>query len=218
MLDHIAHQWKQPLHSVALIVQDMVDTSSGGELTNEEVHATAVKITSLLEHMAQTIDVFRGFYRPDKEKKVFSIKDSIHQALSFIAPVFRFHSIAVELDVDPGLTAFGYAKEFTQVLLNMLANARDVLIERGTKKPRVIIKAFAEDNKTVVTIADNAGGIPEPIMDKIFDLYFTTNETGGGTGTGLYMSKDIIEKNMGGTLRAENVADGALFRIEISPA
>jgi signal transduction histidine kinase len=102
---------------------------------------------------------------------------------------------AVELDVDPGLTAFGYPKEYAQVLLNILANARDVFRSRGSENPRVIIRAFAVDNKTVVTITDNGGGIPEAIMDKIFDFYFTTNESGEGTGIGLYMSKNIIEKH-----------------------
>jgi PAS domain S-box-containing protein len=215
MLDHIAHQWKQPLNSIALIIQYMRETASDGELTDELVEVTVSKTMALLEHMAQTIDVFRGFYRPDKEKKVFSVKDSINQALAFIAPAFKFQSIAAELDVDPELTAFGYPKEFAQVLLNILANTRDAFKARETEKPKVIIRAFSEDTKTVVTIADNAGGIPESIKDKIFDFNFTTNESSGGTGIGLYMSKNIIEKNMSGTLSAKNTDDGAQFRIEI---
>jgi PAS domain S-box-containing protein len=217
MLDHIAHQWKQPLTSLSLVIQDLGETASVGELTDDHVKETVSITMSLLDHMTQTMDVFRGFYRPDKEKKVFSIKDSIDQALAFISPSFMFHSIAVEIDVDPGLTTFGYPKEYSQVLLNILANARDVFRKRGTEKPRVIIKAFAEGTKTVVTVKDNAGGIPETIIDKIFDFYFTTNESGDGTGIGLYMSKNIIEKNMGGTLSAVNTDGGAQFRIEISP-
>jgi PAS domain S-box-containing protein len=215
MLDHIAHQWRQPLNSISLIIQDLGETASDGELTDAHVQETVSKTMALLDHMAQTIGIFRGFYRPDKEKKVFSIKDSIDQALAFISPAFRFHSIAVELDVDPGLTAFGYPKEYAQVLLNILANARDAFRARETEKPRIIIRAFSEDTKTVVTIADNAGGIPEAIIGKIFDFYFTTNDSSGGTGIGLYMSKNIIEKNMGGTLSAENTGGGAQFRIEI---
>jgi len=217
MLDHIAHQWKQPLNSVSLIAQEMAYRSSDGELTDERVQTTIGKIISLLEHMAHTVDVFRGFYRPDKEAKVFSIKDSIDQAIAFIAPAFTFQSIAVELDVDPGLTGFGYPKEYAQALLNILANARDVFRIRKTGEPRVILRGFAESGKSVVTIRDNAGGIPEAVKDRIFDFYFTTNEAAGGTGIGLYMSKNIIEKNMDGTLSAENMDGGAQFRIEISP-
>ncbi len=217
MLDHIAHQWKQPLTSLSLVIQDLGDTASVGELTDDHVKEIVSITMSLLDHMTQTMDVFRGFYRPDKEKKVFSIKDSIDQALAFTSPSFMFHSIAVEIDVDPGLTAFGYPKEYAQVILNILANARDVFRKRETEKPRVVIRAFAEKSKSVVTVTDNAGGIPEAIIGKIFDFYFTTNESSGGTGIGLYMSKNIIEINMGGTLSAVNTDGGAQFRIEISP-
>ena len=110
MLDHIAHQWKQPLNSISLTIQALEETASDGELTDELVEEAVSEIMALLDHMAQTIDIFRGFYRPDKQKKVFNIKDSIDQALAFIAPAFRFHSIAVELDVDPGLTGIRLSK------------------------------------------------------------------------------------------------------------
>jgi len=215
MLDHIAHQWKQPLTSLSLVIQDLGYTASTGELTPEHTKESVCLTMALLDHMTQTMDVFRGFYRPDKEKKVFNIKDSIDQALAFIAPALSFHSIAVELDADPGLAAFGYPKEYAQVLLNILANARDVFRARGTASPRVIIRAFADGATTVVTVTDNAGGIPETIIDKIFDFYFTTNESSDGSGIGLYMSKNIIEKNMGGTLSAANTGSGAQFRIEV---
>jgi PAS domain S-box-containing protein len=216
MLDHIAHQWKQPLTSLSLVIHDLGDAVSAGELTDEHVRETVCISAALLDHMTQTMEVFRGFYRPDKEKKVFGIKDAIDQALAFIAPALSFNSIAVELDVDPGLTAFGYSKEYVQVLLNILANARDVFRARGTEHPRVMIRAFAEESTSVVTVTDNGGGIPDTIKDRIFDFYFTTNEAGGGTGIGLYMARNIIEKNMGGTLGAENTEDGARFRIAVS--
>ncbi len=215
MLDHIAHQWKQPLTCVSLIIQVLEETAADGELEAENIKESTGRIMELLEHMEHTIDIFRGFYRPDKERKVFRIKDCIDQALSFITPALRFHSITVELDVDPALTSFGYPKEYVQALLNILANARDVFKARGTEKPRIAIRAYAEDRKSVVAVMDNGGGIPEDIMGEIFDFYFTTNESGGGTGIGLYMSRNIIEKNMGGVLSAENIQGGALFRIEL---
>jgi PAS domain S-box-containing protein len=218
MLDHIAHQWKQPLNSISLIVQEMAYCSSDGELTDEHVQETIGKIMSLLEHMAQTIDVFRGFYRPDKQKRLFSIKESVDQALSFVAPAFRFQSIAVEIDVDPALTGFGYPKEYAQALLNILANARDIFRARKTAEPRLILRGFVEGSRSVITITDNAGGIPEAVKEMIFDFYFTTNEAGGGTGIGLYMSKNIVEKNMDGKLGAGNVDGGAQFRMEIPSA
>jgi PAS domain S-box-containing protein len=215
MLDHIAHQWKQPISTISLIVQDLEEASSCGDLTNEYCRDAVHKTLALLEHMAQTIDVFRDFYRPEKEKTIFRVKDSIDMAVGFIAPALRLHAIAVELDVDPGLLAVGFPKEYAQVLLNILGNARNALAEKKIEKPRVKLRAFAEDGKAVITIADNAGGIPDKNLNKIFKPYFTTRKIAGGTGIGLYMSKNIIEKSMGGTLSAANIDGGAQFRMEI---
>jgi len=215
MLDHIAHQWKQPITSLSLIVQDVGETWSNNEMSDESVTEAVSTALSLLEHMSQTIDVFRDFYRPDKERKEFNIKDSIDEALTFIAPALKYHRIGVALDADPDMTAIGYPKEYTQVLLNILTNARDAARARGVDDPMVTIRAFAEDDKAVVTISDNAGGIPEPIIGKVFELYFSTRESGCGSGVGLYMSRNIIERNMGGTLSVANVGRGAQFRIEL---
>jgi signal transduction histidine kinase len=215
MLDHIAHQWKQPLNSIYLIIQVLELTACDGELTNECVEETVSKIMALLEHMAQTIDVFRDFHQPEKEKTVFHLKDSIDMAVGFIAPALSLHGIAVEVDVDPGLVALGYPKEYAQVLLNLFGNAKNALVERKIKNPRIQVKAFTEDKKAGVTITDNAGGIPGSNIDRIFEPFFTTRKEVGGTGVGLYMSKSIIEKNMGGALSAANVDGGAQFRVEI---
>lgn len=215
MLDHIAHQWKQPINAMSLIAQDLEGASSWGELTDEYLREGVHKTLSLLDHMTQTIDVFRNFYKPEKEQAVFSIKDSIDLAVGFITPALRTHSIAVELDVDPALAAVGYPKEYAQVLLNLLGNARNALAERKIEKPRIELRAFSEGAQAVVTVTDNAGGIPAPNLARIFEPYFTTRQTLGGTGIGLYMSKNIIEKNMGGKLGVANVDSGARFRIEL---
>ncbi len=215
MLDHIAHQWKQPLNTISLIVQDLEETASCGELTNEYLGDAVHKTLALLDHMAQTVDVFSDFYQPEREKTVFRLKDSIDMAIGLVAPALRFHAIAVELDVDPGLVAVGYPKEYAQVLLNLLGNAKNALVERKIETPRVKLKAFAEGGRAAVTITDNAGGIPDSDVDRIFDPYFTTRKAAGGTGVGLYMSKNIIEKSMGGSLSVANFDGGAQFRIEI---
>ncbi|HEX2769699.1 MAG TPA: PAS domain S-box protein, partial [Geobacteraceae bacterium] len=216
LMEHIAHQWKQPLNVINLIIFDLGETYSRGKLSDEQVKTTIDKIMELTEHMAQTINVFRDFYKPEKEKKAFRIKESIDRALSFVAPALRFHAIGVELDVDPELFALGYPKEYAQVLLNILANARDAFRDREAGNRLLKISAFAKENKAVVTLTDNGGGINPGIIDKICDIYFTTKESSGGAGVGLYMSKNIIEKNMGGTLSCRNVDQGAEFRIELS--
>ncbi len=214
MLDHIAHQWKQPLNSISLMIQYLKESWNCRDLTDKNVEDVAGKILALVEHMAQTIDVFRDFYKPEKEQVVFRLKDSIDSALSFMAPALQYQGIGVEIDADPTISAIGYPKEYSQVLLNILSNARDIFKERNVDNPVLKIEAFAENDKAVVAITDNAGGIPESIIDKIFDLFFTTRGEKDGTGIGLYMSKNIVEKNMGGKLSAANVGGGAQFRTE----
>ncbi len=215
LLDHIAHQWKQPLNLINLVMYELTNVYEKEPLSKEYLSALVEKITELTQHMAQTIEVFRDFYKPEKEKKVFLLKGPIDQAVSFVAPALRFHAVALDLAVDPEVAAIGYPKEYAQVLLNILGNARDAFRERGTARPRVGIKAFREGGKVVVTITDNAGGIPEAQIDRIFDIYFTTKEASGGTGIGLHMSKSIIENHMGGTLSVKNVEQGVQFRIEL---
>jgi C4-dicarboxylate-specific signal transduction histidine kinase len=218
MFDHIAHQWQQPLNSIAVITQALGSLSVHELVTSRDILETVNSIMDMVGHMAQTVDVFRNFYKPDKEKTVFLVKDSIEKALSFVTPVFRRFGIVVDIDADARLPAFGYPKEYAQVLLNILSNAKDAFIERSVENPRISIKALADGDNTVVTITDNAGGIPCESIERIFDLYFTTKESSGGTGIGLYMSRNIIERNMGGKLTVSNVDNGAQFRIELGMA
>jgi signal transduction histidine kinase len=214
-LEHIVHQWKQPINTIGLLIQILQANYDKGKLTDELVRETTDKTMDLLQHMTDTADVFRDFYEPEKEKRVFGIKETVEDSLSFIELQFRHRNITVEIDADPELAAYGYPKEFAQVLLIILTNAHDVFKERRTEKPRLTIKAFAEGRRAVVTVTDNAGGIPERAIGKLFDLYFTTKEVTSGTGIGLYMAKSIIEKHMKGSLSVTNVDEGARFKIEI---
>ena len=139
----------------------------------------------------------------------------MQNTLSLIEDSFKNQHIGIEVVAKDDPVIHGYRNEFAQVLLNILNNARDALTERDIDDPRVTITICSEGDRAVVTIADNAGGIPEEIMGKIFDPYFTTKGPQAGTGVGLFMSKTIIEKNMGGRLTARNIANGAEFRIEV---
>ena len=215
-LDHIAHQWKQPLNALSLITGNLQEETLSGSLTDENLSEATATILALVDHMAQTINVFRDFYRPEKEMNVFSIKEAIDKALSFIKPALRLESIEVDFYADPLLAAYGYPREYAQVLLNILSNAREAFKDKGVEKPKVSIQAIAENGNAVVTVTDNAGGIPDANIGRIFDLYFTTREPSGGTGIGLYMSKNIIEKNMGGKLSVRNTGCGAEFRIKLT--
>jgi C4-dicarboxylate-specific signal transduction histidine kinase len=186
-----------------------------GELNAEFVKKSVSSSMELIKHMSRTIDDFRNYFRADKEKVEFKVREAIANTVSLIEDSFKHQHIDIEVVAQDDPSIFGYRNEFAQALLNILNNAKDALIERDIKDPRVTINICIEGDRAVVTIADNAGGISEEIMGKIFDPYFTTKGPQDGTGIGLFMSKAIIEKNIGGRLAARNIANGVEFRIEV---
>lgn len=215
MIGNIAHQWRQPLNVVGLLFQSIQEMHAQEELTGEKLDGTVQQAMDVILFMSQTMDDFRNFFKPDREKKEFIVRDVIDKSLSFLYPHLNYHNIRVEVNVDQELVITGYPNEYAQVLINILGNSKDVILERDTEHPVIIINAHLESNRTIVTIRDNAGGIADDILEKIFDPYFTTKQTGEGSGLGLYMSKTIIEKNMLGRLSAANTDLGAEFRIEV---
>ncbi|HTP65920.1 MAG TPA: PAS domain-containing protein [Geobacteraceae bacterium] len=215
MIGNIAHQWRQPLNALGLIVQQTVLFYDLGELNREVLNKNASQAMELIRHMSRTIDDFRNYFRPDKEKVEFKVRESISNTLLLVAESFKQQHIDIEVVAKDDPVIFGYKNEFAQVLLNIMNNARDVLTERGIGNPKVTITSCCEDGCVVVTVADNAGGISEEVMEKVFDPYFTTKGAQLGTGVGLFMSKSIIEKNMGGRLTVRNTACGAEFRVEV---
>jgi len=215
MIGNIAHQWRQPLNILGLTIQQLPLFHDFGELTSDLLNQNVNSSMELIQHMSQTIDDFRNYFRPDKEKIEFKVSEAIENTLSLLEGSLQNPQITVDIVTKDDPVIYGYRNEFAQVLLNILNNAKDALIEREMDDRRVTITIFTEGNKAVVTVADSAGGIPEGIMGKIFDPYFTTKGPQRGTGVGLFMSKTIIEKNMGGRLSVHNTADGAEFRIEV---
>jgi PAS domain S-box-containing protein len=216
MINNIAHQWRQPLNNIGLIVQNMMYSFERGELTLDEMQSECGITMDTIQYMSRTIDDFRHFFRRDKNKQKFAIIDTLSRTLVIVSPSLKNSSITVDLDVNDSVTAFGYPNELSQVLLIILNNARDVLVERQVVAPHIRIRVFDENDSVVVTISDNGGGIAADTLSRIFDPYFSTKEPGKGTGIGLYMSKAIIEQNMEGRLAVRNIEGGAEFRIEIT--
>jgi PAS domain S-box-containing protein len=216
MIGNIAHQWRQPLNTLGLIIQELPMNYELGAFTKEHLDASVSRAKQVIYHMSQTIDDFRNFFRPDKEKIPFKINDAVARTISLIEGSFREQRIMIAADAPDDIFIHGYPNEYSQVILNILVNARDAFVDRPSDLPRVVrIRLFRENNRAVLTITDNAGGIPEEILEKIFDPYFTTKGPDKGTGVGLFMSKTIIEKSMNGELSARNSGDGAEFRIEV---
>ncbi len=213
MIGNIAHQWRQPLNALGLLLQKQQIFFDRGLLTSEKLEESINKGTSLINQMSTTIDDFRDFFKPNKEKAYFDIKESITETLELIDAALYNQNISLVLDVDGGNYIYGYKNEFTQVILNLINNAKDVLILSKVKHPEITISSFIQKNTVNVQVCDNGGGIPEDIIEHIFEPYFTTKEEGKGTGIGLYMSKMIIEENMNGKLMVKNSDKGAVFTI-----
>ena len=170
----------------------------------------------MILHMSQTIEDFSNYFKPDKEKRLFNVNQSVAKTLSLVEPSMKSLSIDVKVIAADAIHIEGYSNEYSQVLLNILLNCRDAFEGGAADRQRVItIAVFRENDRSVVTVTDNAGGVQEGVIDKIFDPYFTTKGPDKGTGIGLFMAKTIIEKNMGGRLTVRNTQDGAQFRIEV---
>ncbi len=218
MIGNIAHQWRQPLNILGLHLQQLGLYHEAGKFNTEYLHESIRKGMGIIQHMSKTIDDFRNFFCPEKEIKLFSLQETISNAVAIISDSFASHTITINVCNEPDLEVLGFANEFSQALLNILLNAKDVLLERQTEQPIITLQVEKTADKAVISIKDNAGGMKEEIIDKIFDPYFTTKGPQQGTGLGLYMAKMIIEKNMGGRLTARNNADGAEFCIEVNQA
>ena len=214
MIGNVAHQWRQPLSALGFMLQQASLNFDRGSFDKKNMDQCVKKSMGLINHMSSTIDDFRNFFRIDKKKVKFRVDAEVKRTLSLLEESFARDGIRVEVEVTDDPFIYGYPNEFSQVLLNILANARDEFARRDVADPRVRIILSGDKERALVSIADNAGGISEEIMGKIFDPYFTTKEPEPGTGAGLFMSRTIIEKNMGGSLSARNDGAGAVFSME----
>ena len=215
MINNIAHQWRQPLNNIGLIVQNLELCIKGGDLNENELCQEIDNVMNIIEFMSNTIDDFRNFFRQDKQKRRFNVNKAVEGVIEFISASLKNSNILVEQVADEKVFVIGYRNEYTQVLLNILSNSRDVLLERNICNPCIRINLCSNQDNSILIVSDNGGGIQEDILPQIFDPYFTTKEPGKGTGIGLYMSKVIIEQNMNGKLTACNSGEGAEFRIEV---
>ena len=213
MIGHIAHQWRQPLNLLGLLLVNIKDDFEYDELDKANLDAYTSKAEKLIDKMSATIDDFRNFFHPNKEKEEFSPAKAIEETFKLIEDSFKYENINVTIEEETDVTVSGYPNEYSQVVLNLVNNARDAIKEKGGKDGSIMVNIGRDKGNCVVTITDDGGGIPEEIIEKIFDPYFSSKKEGGGTGLGLYMSKMIIEDNMDGRIEVRNVKGGARFRV-----
>lgn len=215
MLGNIAHQWRQPLNALNLSFFELKYVKDAGELTDDKLKDILDRVSLLIQQMSSTVDDFRNFFKENKEQSVFLLEDSMRRALYLVQAFFEEQRIKIDINNESELFVKGYPNELSQVFLNIFNNAKDAFAETTPSEPCVTVRLFYENKKAVVEIEDNAGGIKEELLERIFEPYFTTKPEGKGTGIGLYMSKMIVENSMVGKLTVRNTGEGACFRIEL---
>ena len=203
MLGNIAHQWRQPLTRLGYILMNIESKDKAQQHTQKLEEAS-----TQLEFMSQTINDFRDFYKPDKEKESFGLVEETRKVIALL----NLDEIEVLIKCKEEITILNHKNEYKQVILNLLSNAKEVLLQRAVASPKITISI----DENHVTVSDNAGGVKLENIQKVFEPYFTTKSQ--GLGIGLYMSKVIVEKNMGGKLEVQNSEHGAHFRFTFEGA
>ena len=216
MIGNIAHQWRQPLSQISAIHMNMKVTYNFDKFTKEYLENKIDEANKLTQYMSQTIDDFRNFFKPQGEKELFSIEKACKDTYFIVESTLKYHNIETIFDIKDDINILAYKNEFSQVILNLINNAKDILIERDIEKPKIEIEIKNGKKYAIVKIKDNAGGIDKNNIDKIFDPYFTTRYQTQGTGIGLYMAKNIIERNMNGFINVKNSDIGAVFTVKIA--
>jgi len=198
MLESIAHQWRQPLSIITTSSTGMKLEKEYDLLTDKQFYLSCDSITNSANHLSQTIDDFRSFFKQEKTKKAFNLKDVYQHTLNLLISKFKNKDIEIIENIEE-LSVIGFGNELVQVYMNILNNSRDEL-EIKDQKRLIFIDIYQENEYAVIKIKDNAGGVPDDIINDIFEPHFTTKGERDGTGIGLYMSKKIIEKSFKGTI------------------
>ncbi|MBF0345612.1 MAG: PAS domain-containing sensor histidine kinase [Nitrospirae bacterium] len=220
MIAVITHQWKQPLNTLSLLVQDVVEAYSFGEVNQEYVNEFVGEALAQIQFMSSTVNDFKNFFKTSKSKVDFDCMESVMEVVNLLSSQLKAFSIELSCikDGNPVMLVSGYPNEFKQAVLNILNNSVDAIVQREkgdlpTIIKEITIKAHNEDDRVILAISDTGGGIPAQNMGRLFEPYYTTKKE--GTGIGLYMARTIIEGNMGGKIHAENTDKGASFVIEL---
>ena len=212
MIGNIAHQWRQPLNALGLVLQNIKKAYERDRLDEAYLEKSVNKGKMLINRMSTTIDDFRNLIKSKKLKEIFYIKDVVRDVIEMVEASLKNHNIEIEVNCDENLQTYSYPNELFQVLVNLVNNSKDAFIENN-KSGKIMINCYEKDESIFIDVIDEAGGIPFENPNKVFEPYFTTKDN--GTGIGLYMSKMIIDQDMNGLLSVENVESGAKFTIKL---
>jgi signal transduction histidine kinase len=220
MVGNIAHQWKQPLNVMSITLSNLWDDFRHGKLNEEQMKDHIEEMRIYIKTMSSTVDDFADFLKPARKKEEFAVSEAVDTALSLMQESVKINRITVIKELAEAVTAFGYKNEFCQGIFNILNNARDAIIDTNPEMREIRIKVYPQrcgEHKpvTVIDIENTGDRIPDEVLSRLFQPYFTTRENRGGTGIGLYLTKEIVEAHMKGTIRLFNIDDGVCCRIQI---
>ena len=203
MIENIAHQWRQPLSVISTSASGLKLKKQLNILEDEELIKSIDKIVDTAKYLSDTIDDFRYFFKPQKDKTKFSLAKNIEKSLSFLEATLKENSIKVEFEYED-IDIIAYETELIQVFINIINNSKDAFIEKKIEDRVIFISIKKFPNRILIEIKDNAGGVEEDILDKVFEPYFTTKHQYNGTGIGLYMSNQIIKTHLNGDIFMKN--------------
>jgi signal transduction histidine kinase len=215
MISMIAHQWRQPLSTVTLSISNLqIKTLLGEKIPQEELNKSLETINNTVVYLSETIDDFQTYFHPKKEILEVDLADLLQKSVNFVLPRLKNTKIEVEIKPFKTVTLTTYVNELIQVILNILNNAVDILVQESTQNPKIFISVINNKQDIEILIQDNASGIKEENIDKIFDPYFSTKGK-NGTGLGLYMSQMIVQKQFYGHISVQSSSKGTLFNIKM---
>lgn len=213
MINNIAHQWRQPLAHLSFINMDLQVSQECNDLKKEYLLSKLNESNDQIDFMSKTIDNFSDFYKPTKKKELFKISDAVYKAIDIIRPSLKAFDIDINFCIKKDKELNSYENEYSQVVLNLLTNAKDALLLNKIKNAKIEVFLKIENRKSLLIVEDNAGGIKPELLNKIFEPYFTTKEK--SSGIGLYMSKIIVESHLKGEIKLSNTLKGVRFIIQV---
>lgn len=214
MITIIAHQWRQPLSYIAAILSSLELEGTISGLNNENTLPELEKINKSIQHLSSTMTQFTSFFNPNKIAKETSFRSIIDRSLEVAKPILNDNGVRLFIEIEEDIPFFSFEEEIIQVLIDLLKNANDFFIANSIEEPELIISQYTSDSSTILSVSDNAGGIKDEVLPKLFDPYFSTKKKDSG-GLGLHMSKMIIEEHCGGSISAIQIKNGAQFVIKL---
>ena len=213
MIENIAHQYRQPLMEIStLLINTEAKIKLLGSVTSSDTLDMIDKSNFILKYLSQTIDDFKNFFTEDKPNSDFFVSEAISDCVNIMKNSLMDENIKLNIIIKNNTSLYGVKNEYTQVLINIISNAKEAIVLNNIKNGQIDIKIYTKDDQNILEITDNAGGIKCEPKDKIFDPFFTYQKK-NGTGIGLFMSKLIIENNMNGSLNVSNKNNGACFEV-----